>query len=99
LNVGPDAFTFVYNGSTWTKLFDPHADLGIYPNGGCFGHGISGQAILGACYNSTGLHGHVATPIPQLAITQSTNGPTISWPHNPFLSWTLLQKVDLSATN
>jgi hypothetical protein len=96
---GSDAYGFVYNGKTWTTLRDPLAPVGQYPSGGTFGHGISGDAIVGAYYNGSGLHGFVATPIPQLAITQSTNGPTISWPLNPFVGWTLQQNPDLNTTN
>jgi hypothetical protein len=97
---GTNAFAFVYNGSTWINdVIDPNAGIGQYPNGGCFGHGICGDALVGSYYNTNGLHGYVATPIPQVAITRSTKGPTLSWPHNPFVRWTLEQKVDLSATN
>ena len=70
-----------------------------YPSGGCFGHGISGDAIVGAYYNDSGLHGFVATPRPRLAISASGANQTISWPYSPFVNWTLEQNPDLSETN
>jgi hypothetical protein len=97
---GTDAFAFVYNGSTWANhLIDPLAGIGQYPNGGCFGHGMSGDTFVGSYYNTNGLHGYIATPIPRLALTVLTNSSKISWPYSPFITWTLQQNPDLSTTN
>lgn len=95
---GTNAYGFIYNmiTSNWTKVFDPLAGIGQYPNGGCFGHGITGDTFVGSYYNTNGINGYVATPIPRLALTVSTNGAKIAWPYSPFITWTLQQSPDLS---
>ncbi len=48
---------------------------------------------------STHEHGFLATPIPALTIELSTNGPKISWPYGPFISWNLEQTSDLTTAD
>jgi len=96
-----DVHGFLYNmiSSNWTTLNDPAAPIGDSPSGGTYCFGISGASIVGCYHDSNGAHGFLATPTPQLAVTQSGNGLTISWSYSPFISWTLQQNPDLTTTN
>jgi hypothetical protein len=87
---------FLYDGRTWTTMDDP---LGVR---GTIAQGISGANIVGGYYDSGGDgHGFLATPIPQLTITQSGNNLNISWPYwnNPSMGWILQQNADVTTTN
>ncbi len=63
-------------------------------------YGVYGNNVLGG-YLDLGGHGHgfLVTPIPALTIEQSSNGPKISWPYCPLVSWTLEQTADLTTAN
>jgi hypothetical protein len=96
------AHGFIYNILTgaWTTLDDPDAGSGFEQ--GTALRDISGNNVVGSYWDSNGdVHGFLATPIPQLTLTQSGNNLNISWPYwnNPSTGWTLQQNSDLTTTN
>jgi hypothetical protein len=90
---------FLHSGTNWTTFDDPLAPVGYYPAGGTFLRGIDGPRMVGDYYVNGNAHGFLATPIPQLTITQSGDNLNISWPYSSFVTWTLQQNPDLTTTN
>jgi hypothetical protein len=89
---------FLHSGTDWTTLDDPLAPVGRYPAGGTFLRGIDGTRMVGDYYVNGDANGFLATPIPELTITSSSGGLTLSWPYPPF-GWNLQQNSDLTTTN
>jgi hypothetical protein len=100
-NNNSHGFLYSMISSNWTALNEPAAPMGYYPSGGTFCIGISGEDIVGYYFNGIGTYGFLATPIPQLTITQSGNNLNFSWPYwnNPSLGWILQQNSDLTTIN
>jgi hypothetical protein len=95
-------YGLLYNlvSSNWMAFDDPSA--GSASGQGSTPIGIDGATVVGGYTDSNGvLHGFLATPIPQLTITQSGNSLNISWPYwnNPSTGWILQQNSDLTTTN
>jgi hypothetical protein len=93
---------FLYDGRTWTTLDDPQAEPGSFGVGGTVALGIDGASIVGIYIHSDGIYNaFLASPIPRLAITRSSNSLRVSWPcwGSPWTGWTLEQTPDLTSTN
>ena len=90
---------FLRSGTKYSTFNDPLAPVGHYPAGGTFLRGIDGTRMVGDYYVNGNANGFLVTPISQLTILQSGNRLNLSWPYDPFISWTLQQNPDLSTTN
>jgi hypothetical protein len=90
---------FLQSGTSWTTFDNPLAPVGHSPAGGTFLRGIEGTRLVGDYYVNGNAHGFLVTPIPQLAITQSSTNLNLSWPYDPLISWTLQQNANLTTTN
>ncbi len=81
----------------WVTIDDPLGTGGTVTYGGTVAYGVGGNNILGGYVDLDGHeHGFLATPIPALTIESCSNGPKISWPYCPLVSWTLEQTPDLT---
>lgn len=91
---------FLFDGATWTTLDAPQASSGA--GLGTVPQHIVGAVIVGSYDDSSDVrHGFIATPLPQLATTLSSNALTVSWPYwnNSLTGWILQQNLDLTTTN